>query len=67
MMASFYCCGNLPPPNINDDIEQSPSQGGITVESGLEQLNGDSVRSGNLSVRQRSDVVYQLLHRGLNS
>ena len=27
-----------PPPNKNDDIEQPPSQGGITVEGDLEQL-----------------------------
>ena len=39
------------PPNTNDDIEQSPSQGGITVEGDLEQLNGDSARSNNYSVR----------------
>ena len=46
-----------PPPNTNDDIEQSPAQGGITVEGDLEQLNGDSVRSDSLlSVRQRADV-----------
>ena len=57
----------VPPPNTNDDIEQSPAQGGITVESDLEQLNGDSVRSDGLSVLQRADGVCQLLHRGLNS
>ena len=57
----------VPPPNTNDDIEQSPTQGGITVESDLEQLNGDSVRSDSLSVRQRADGVCQLHHRGLNS
>ena len=57
-----------PPPNTNDDIEQSPAQGGITVEGDLEQLNGDSVRSDDsLSVRQREDGVCQLLHRRLNS
>ena len=67
-MASFYCCGTSPPPqNTNDDIEQSPAQGGITVEGCLEQFNGDSVRSNSLSVRQRADGVCQLLHRGLNS
>ena len=34
----------VPPPNTNDDgIEQSPAQGGITIESDLEQLNGGSV------------------------
>ena len=27
-----------PPPNTKDDIEQSPAQGGITVEGDLEQL-----------------------------
>ena len=37
-----------PPSNTNDDIEQSPSQGGITVEGDLEQLNGDSVWSDSL-------------------
>ena len=56
-----------PPPNTSDDIEQSPAQGGITVEGDLEQLNGDSVRSDSLSVCQRADGVCQLLHRGLNA
>ena len=56
-----------PLPNTNDDIEQSPAQGGITVEGDLEQLNGDSVRSDSLSVRQRVDGVCQLLYRGLKS
>ena len=56
-----------PPPNTNDDIEQSPAQGGITVEGDPEQLDGDSVRSDSFSVRQRVDGVCQLLHRGLNS
>ena len=55
-----------PPPNTNDDIEQSPAQGGITVEGDLEQLKGDSVRSDSFSVRQRADGVCQLFHRGLN-
>ena len=41
-----------PLPNANDDIEQSPAQGGITVEGHLEQLNGDCVRSDSLSVHQ---------------
>ena len=53
--------------NTNDDVEQSPAQGGITIEGDLEQLNGNSVRSNSLSVRQRADGVCQLLHRGLNS
>ena len=56
-----------PPPNTNDDIEQSLAQGGIIVEGDLEQLNRDSVRSDSLSVRQRTDGACQLLHRGLNS
>ena len=55
------------PPTTNDDIKQSPAQGGITVEDDLEQLNGDYVRSDSLSVRQRADGICQLLHRGLNS
>ena len=58
---------HLPSPNTNDDIEQTPAQGGITVEGDLEQLNGDSVRSNSLSVHQRADGACQLLHRGLNS
>ena len=66
MMASFHCY-LAPPPNTNDDIEQSPVQGGIAVEGDLEQLNGDSVRSDSFSVHQRADSVCQLLHRGLNS
>ena len=40
-----------PPPNMNNDIEQYPTQGGIAVEGDLEQLDGDSVRSDSLSVR----------------
>ena len=56
-----------PPPNTNDDTEQSPAQDGITVEGDLRQLNGDFIRSDRLSVRQRADGVGQLLHRGLNS
>ena len=40
-----------PPPNANDDVEQSLSQGGITVESDLEQLDGNSIRSNSLSIR----------------
>ena len=55
------------PRNTNADIEQSPAQGGITYEGDLEQLNGDSVQSESLSVRQGVDGVCQLLHRGLNS
>ena len=50
MMAYFHCCGTSPPrPTTNDDIEQSPAQGGITVEGDLEQLNGDFVRPDSLS------------------
>ena len=56
-----------PPPSTGDDIEQSLPQGGITVECDIEQLNGDSVRSDSLSVRQRADGACELLHRGLNS
>ena len=56
-----------PPPNTNDDIEQSPAQDGITVEGDLEQLDRDLVRSDSFPVRQRADGVCQLLHRGLNS
>ena len=64
----FSLLRDFPPtPNTNDDVEQSPLQSGITVEGYLEELNGDSVRSDSLSVRQRADGVCQLLHRGLNS
>ena len=41
-----------PPPNTNDDIEQSPTQGGITGEGDLKQLDGDPVRSDSLPVHQ---------------
>ena len=57
MMASFHCCGTSPPlPKTNDDIEQSPSHGGITVEGDHQQLNGptDMVANpacGQLNVR----------------
>ena len=67
-MAYFHCCGTFPlPPNPNDDIDQFPAQGGITVEGDLEQLNRDSVRFDSLSVRQQAYDACQLLHRGLNS
>ena len=56
----------VPAPKTNDDIEQFPAQGGIPVEGNLEQLNGDSVRSNSLSVRQRADGVCQLMNRELN-
>ena len=36
--------------NADDDVEQSLSQGGITVEGDLEQLDGNSIRSNSLSV-----------------
>ena len=58
---------HAPLPNTNGDIEQSPTQGGITVEGNLKQLNGDSVWSDSLSVRQRASGVCHLLHRRLNS
>ena len=32
----------------NDYVEQSPSQGGVVIESELEQFNADSVRYDNL-------------------
>ena len=68
MMASFQCCGiSPPPPKTNDDIEQSPAQGEITVEGDVEQLNGVSVRFDSLSVRQLADAACQLLYRGLSS
>ena len=38
-------------------FEQSPPQGGITIEGYREQLNGDSVRSDSLCVRQRADGI----------
>ena len=56
-----------PPSNTNDDIEQSPAQGRITVVGDLEQPDGGPVWPDSLSVPQRVDGVCQLLHRGLNS
>ena len=56
-----------PPPNSNEDIDQSPSQGGITIEGDLKELDEDSVRSDGRSVRQRADGACQLQHRELNS
>ena len=38
-----------PRPNADDDVEQSLSQGGITVEGDLEQIDGNSIRSNSLS------------------
>ena len=50
-----------PPPNTNDDIEQSLAQGGITVEGNLEQLNGDSVRSdAEIETRKEQNWGYFL-------
>ena len=40
-----------PPPNTNDDIEQSPAQGGITVEGDLELLNCTGTVYSNPIVR----------------
>ena len=57
----------IPPPNANNDVEQSLSQGGITVEGDLEQLNGSSIQSNSLSVSSRADGNCQLLHRWLES
>ena len=37
--------------NTNDDIEQSPLQGGIVAEGDLEKLNQASVRPDSRSVR----------------
>ena len=57
-----------PPPNTSEDIEQSPAQGGITVQGDFEQTDGDSVCSDSLfPVRQRADGACQLPHCGLNS
>ena len=67
MMTPFHCYTPPPSSNTNDDIDQSPSQGGVTVEGDFEQLNVDPIRSDSLSVRQRADDVCQLLRRGLNS
>ena len=66
-MTYFHCCGTPPPPNTNDDIEQSPSQRGIAVEGDLEQLNEDSARFDRLSLCQRVGDTCQLLHSGVNS
>ena len=41
-----------PPPNTNDDIKQSPAQGGITVEGDREELNEESVWSDSPSIHQ---------------
>ena len=63
----FPLLRHLPPPsNTNDDVEQFLAQGGITFEAHLEHLNGDSVWTDSLFIRQRADGVCQLLHRGLN-
>ena len=58
-VAYFHCCGTPPPsPNKNDDIEQSPSQGGITVEGDLEKINRNFVLPDSLSVPYRADGIY---------
>ena len=41
-----------PPPNRNDDIDQFPAQGWITVQGELDHLNGNSVRSVSRSFAQ---------------
>ena len=53
MMASFLLLRHFaPPPNTNDDIEQSPAQGRITVESDLEQLMFVSLSCGTSRLRE---------------
>ena len=47
-----------PPPNTKDNIEQSPAQGGITVEGDLEQPNRPSVRSDSLSIANERMVPF---------
>ena len=44
VMVSLHTYGTPSPSKCKDDVEQSPSQGGITVEGNLEQLNGDLLR-----------------------
>ena len=39
-----------PPPNTNDNIEQSPSPGEIVVEGNFGELNGDPVLAYSLSI-----------------
>ena len=53
MMASFLLLRHFaPPPNTNDDIEQSPAQGRITVEGDLEQLMFVSLSCGTSRLRE---------------
>ena len=54
-----------PPLQIQTTMSSSPRRrAGSPFEGDLEQLNGDSVQSGSLSVRQRADGVCQLVHIG---
>ena len=66
MAYSHFCGAPRPLPNTNDDIEQSPSQGEITIDGDLEQLNGDSVRSNSIFVCQQANGVCYIVYRGLN-
>ena len=45
-----------PPSNTNDDIEQSPAQGGITVEGDLEHYN--SVRNFLHDIYMQYTILY---------
>ena len=65
-MAYFHCFGTSTPPFTNDDTEQSPAQGEITVEGDLGQPSGDCVQSDSLFVHQRADDAYQILYCGPN-
>ena len=53
MVTYFHCCGTPLSPNRNDDIEQPPSQGGITAEGDLDKLR----RPDSLSVPYRADGI----------
>ena len=65
MMASFHCCGTSPPLQIQTTTSSSLWRRAGPLLRVI--LNSSSIRSDNLSVRQRADGACQLLHRGLNS
>lgn len=54
---SRSCGTSHSPPNADDDVEQSLSQGEITVEGDVEQLDGNLVPSNSLSVAQERMVA----------
>lgn len=57
-----YPCNFRTLPNADVDVEQSLSQGGITVDRDLEQLDRNSVCSNSISVCNKACSIYNFQH-----